>query len=352
MLLEDDSSRLKTKRELTITAYQCLFVVSFTITELLSIRLSLSRLNAPRLAVTQTFRYLGMLAAGLFVKVRHRCFRRRVVSDSDERLPWISSTTLTLIDFGVDASEKVAHMLAPSRIVEPLFGLFSIFQTLVSSACFDQPLTVLQLAGGILQTYGYFVVSTSCAGHSPETVSRGRHPMFGGAEETAGIFFGVFALILRCLSITMTEALCSSVKLTVGELCRSNGSVGLIIMAVYHLIVFSTNTEKYLILISAQEAVLLLAVFVVAAAFQQYSAFWLVLHTRAVEYARVVMFASLVLFGIRHAIYKEDGAAYGFYQVPTAGAALTILGFVLLSVVQPHAPEAQCRNGFELLENV
>jgi hypothetical protein len=169
-------------------------------------------------------------------------------------------------------------------------------------------------------------------------------------EETIGLFFGVVALILKCLSITMTEALCYNVRLTVGELCRSNGSVGLIIMIVYHGIVFATGTEKYLVLISEEEVGIIVSVFVVAAGFQQFAAFWLVLHTKAVEFARVLMFASLVLFGIRHAIYKEDGAAYGFYKVPTMGAVLVGIGFVLMSVTPPVG-DIEHRNGFEMIED-
>jgi hypothetical protein len=337
----DDFSRARTRRELSITLYQCIFVTSFVITELLSIRLSLSRFNAPRLAFTQCLRYIGMLIAGLFVKVRH--------SDSDDHLPWISSTTLTLLDFGVDASEKIAHMLAPSHLIESIFAFFSLLQTFASGICFDQPITALPVTGGILQIYGYFIISESYAGHSVDLVSRGRHPMFGGMEETIGLFFGIVALILRCLSITMTEALYYNVRLTVGELCRSNGSVGLLIMIVYHGIVFATHTEKYVVLISAEEVAVILVVFVLAAAFQQYSAFWLVLHTKAVEYARVFMFASLVLFALRHAVCKEDGAAYGFYKVPPMGAVLTTVGFVLISVTPPVG-ELQFRNGFEMME--
>jgi hypothetical protein len=340
----DDISRSRSLRELSITIYQCIFVLSFVVTELLTIRLSLSRLNPPRLAITQCLRYIGMLGAGLLVKIRHRGSDSQI----DNRLPWISSATLTLIDFGVDASEKIAHILAPSHLIESVFGFFSLLQTVASGLCFDQRMTALPITGGILQTYGYFIISASCAGHPTDVVSRGRHPFFGGMEETIGLFFGMVALVLRCLSITMTEALYYNVKLTVGELCRSNGSVGLVILMVYHVIVFVTNTEKYLVLISGKEAIAILAVFVVAAAFQQYSAFWLVLHTKAVEYARVVMFGSVVLFAIRHTIYKEDGAAYGFYHVPTAGAVLTAVGFVLISVA-PQSGEVY-KNGFEMME--
>jgi hypothetical protein len=75
--------------------------------------------------------------------------------------------------------------------------------------------------------------------------------------------------------------------------------------------------------------------FVAAAACQQYSACWLVLNTRAVEYARVVMFASVLFIALRHTIFKEDGAAYGFYQVPTVGALATVFGFVLISLTTP-----------------
>jgi UDP-N-acetylmuramyl pentapeptide phosphotransferase/UDP-N-acetylglucosamine-1-phosphate transferase len=43
------------------------------------------------------------------------------------------------------------------------------------------------------------------------------------------------------------------------------------------------------------------------------------------------MFASLVLLAIRHTVYREDGAAYGFYQIPRFGGMLVVAGFVLVS---------------------
>jgi hypothetical protein len=130
----------------------------------------------------------------------------------------------------------------------------------------------------------------------------------------------------------MTEALSGNVKLTVGALCRDSGFVGLTITALYHAIVLATNTERYVVLAAPREAALLFAVFVVAAGCQQYSQCWLVLRTRAVEYARVVTFASLVLAAIRHSVFREEGAAYGFYQFPWIAAAVTIAGFVLVSI--------------------
>jgi hypothetical protein len=69
-----------------------------------------------------------------------------------------------------------------------------------------------------------------------------------------------------------------------------------------------------------------------------YTQCWLVLRTRALEYARTAMFASLVLFAIRHSVYREDGAAYGFYQIPTLGGTLTVVGFVLISLAPPARP--------------
>jgi hypothetical protein len=49
------------------------------------------------------------------------------------------------------------------------------------------------------------------------------------------------------------------------------------------------------------------------------------------------MFAALLEFAIRHTVYREDGAAYGFCQVPQAGAALTVVGLVLIGLAQPAA---------------
>jgi hypothetical protein len=147
----------------------------------------------------------------------------------------------------------------------------------------------------------------------------------------------------------MAEALCCNVKLTVGELCRGNGFVGITIITVYHTLILATKTEKVVLLVAAKEIAIIPLCFTVAAAFQQYSGFWLVIHTKAVEYARVVMFASLVFFGIRHMVYREDGAAYGFYQVPTLGAFITAIRFILISITPPTGTDIQMKNGFELL---
>jgi hypothetical protein len=259
---------------------------------------------------------------------------------SEERLPVVSSATLTLLDFGVDASEKIAHILGPSHIVDSIFGFFSLGQIFLSSICFTQTTSPLHIAGGVLQTYGYVVICISAGDHS---VSRRHHPIFGSWAPTVGLSFAIVALLLRCMSTTMTEALGSSV----GALCRGNGFMGIMIITVYHGVILATKTEKIVLLVAAKESAVITLCFVVAAAFQQCSGFWLVLHTRAVEYARVVMYASLVFFAIRHIMYREDGAAYGFYQVPTLGALMTTIGFVLISITPPA--DLQIRNGFELL---
>jgi hypothetical protein len=226
-------------------------------------------------------------------------------------------------------------MLAHSQIVDSIFGLLSLLQGSISLACFGQPLTAFHLAGGIMQTYGYFLICMASEPAHALVIERGSLPLFGSIQEGAGLFFAAVALVLQCLSITMTEALSSNVKLTVGELLRGNGFIGLGLTFVYHLIVLTTKTEQLVLLVSNREITVFALVFVAAAGCQQYSACWLVLNTRAVEYARVVIFASVVFIGLRHAIYKEDGAAYGFYQVPPIGALATVIGLALISFTPP-----------------
>jgi hypothetical protein len=268
---------------------------------------------------------------------------------SEERLPVISSATLTLIDIGVDASEKIAHILGPSHLVDSIFGFFSLGQIFLSSFCFAQTMSPFHVASGVLQTYGYLVICVAAGDHSLASVSRGQHPLFGSWAPTVGLFFAIVALLLRCLSTTMTEALGYNVKLTVGELCRGNGFVGITIIIVYHGLLLATKTEKIVLLVAVKETAVIAMCFTIAAAFQQYAGFWLVLRTRAVEYARVVMFASLAFFAIRHMVYREDGAAYGFYQFPTIGTLMTAIGFILITLAPPTGADLQIRSGFELL---
>jgi hypothetical protein len=226
---------------------------------------------------------------------------------------------------------KIAFMLAPEHSVEAIFGLLSLLQALISFVAFGQPVSPGSLAGAVMQTYGYFLIAGSCAGEEL-SVRRGLHPFFGAMPEFAGVFFAVVALVLQVISLTMVEALSGNVKLTVGELCRGNGFMGFAITAAYHGFVLGTKTERYVVLVPPTDATWLAVSFVVAAAVQQYAQSWLVLRTRAVEYARTAMFASLVLFAIRHSVYREDGAAYGFYQIPPFGGMLTLAGFVLISL--------------------
>jgi hypothetical protein len=240
------------------------------------------------------------------------------------------------MDIATDTAIKVAHMLAPEHSVDAIFGFLSLLQSLISFITFGHPLSLGALFGAIMQTYGYFLISTSCAVSEFE-VSRGVHPVFGSKHETAGLFFAIVALILNSLSITMIEALSGNVKLTVGELCRGNGFMGFAITAAYHALVLATKTEKYVVLVPVPAVSLFTLAFVVAAAVQQYSQCWLVLHTRAVEYARTAMFASVVLFGIRRSVFREDGAAYGFYKVPLVGGFLTVAGLALISFTPPIA---------------
>jgi hypothetical protein len=45
-----------------------------------------------------------------------------------------------------------------------------------------------------------------------------------------------------------------------------------------------------------------------------------------------------VLFAARHSVFREDGAAYGFYKVPVLGGLLTGAGLALISLLPPAAP--------------
>jgi hypothetical protein len=123
----------KTKPELVITGHQYLFIFSFVPTELLSIRLLLLRLNLPRLAVMQALRSIGMLV--VLAVVQAHAYRFRIVN-------WI-------------------------------FGFFSLFQALISGVWFNQSIMALHMPGGVLQTYGFFVMS-----HRARTA---RSPMFAGS---------------------------------------------------------------------------------------------------------------------------------------------------------------------------
>jgi hypothetical protein len=80
--MNDETCHLRPNRECTISFFQLLFVMLFVITELLSIRLSLLRLNPPRLMITKSLRYFGMSLAGL----THHFRGRKQASDSGDRL--------------------------------------------------------------------------------------------------------------------------------------------------------------------------------------------------------------------------------------------------------------------------
>jgi hypothetical protein len=256
---------------------------------------------------------------------------RRV--EKAQRLPLITSATMTFIDIGADAATKVSHILAPHYMVDPISGFFSLFQGGTSSLIFGQQVSVFHLTGGLLQTYGYVLISSAYT--HDISIFRDTHPIFGSMQEVVGILFALLAVILQCLSITMAEALSLNVRLTAGELCRANGFVGMTVTSLYHLFVFVTKSEKYMVLISPSKLGVICAVFLIVSGIQQYLAFWLVLNTKAVEYARVIMFSSLLFCGIRHAIYKEDGAAYGFYTIPGIGIIAILIGFLFLSFTAP-----------------
>lgn len=315
------------KGEVAITVHEVVYVIAAITMELLEIRLTLYRLNPPRLLVCQTLQYIGMALASIVRKFWDSYSNPR----QPEKLPAICAATLTLLDLSCDASYKIAALLVPRHEFEGLYGLLSFVQAIVSHITFSTPFPTMHIFGIVLQTVGFGFVSSSIRNRQFEPVQQQKYRAFGSAAEHVGIFFACISIILRCLNLTMTQALSSSIYLTAGAFCRGTGIWGLILTSVYHSFIYIEKKDKLIILQSVDEIYTLVAAIILVSAVKHYTCFWLVLHTSAFEFAQVHMFSNVLMFVVRRIVYREDGAIFGYKQFPVTGMMATITGFALLS---------------------
>ena len=318
------------EKELKITIYQVVFVLSSFFFDMLEIRITLSRLNPPRLLVSQFIQYLSMELVFLLKVFFTSYAPHKMAIKETIKLSPISAATLTLIDISADTAAKIALLLAPHEKIESIFGFLSLLQTIVSFFAFTTPFNSLSLLAVSVQTVGYIFVSSTAVGRSYEPTMQDKYQFFGLNPRVAGYMFAIFSVILRCLNLTMTQMMSSSVHFTATSFCQGNGTWGLIITSIYHFFIYYTQKEKIVFLTQPEKIYQSFTLFIIASALKNYTAFWLILHTNAVEYTRVDMMANLMKFAIRHIVFREDGATYGYTKIPTTGILFTILGFTLL----------------------
>ncbi|OHS93711.1 hypothetical protein TRFO_39996 [Tritrichomonas foetus] len=324
-------------REVDITIYQVIHVIASTFLDLLEIRITLNRLNPPRLLISQSIQYFSMLLAYFFRAFVNSYARKKSENEDGQfqKLSAISAVTLTLLDISCDASAKIALLLSPREKIESFFGLLPLLQTLISFFVFIHPTSYLSIIAVFVQTVGYLFVSSNGVGKQYEPTQQDKYQVFGLTARTAGYVFATISLFLRCINLTMTQIMATSVRFTASSFCQGTGSWGLIITSAYHFFIYKNHKEKIVLLTPATKVYRTLGLFIGVAALKHYTGFWLVLHTSAVEYTRVVMCSNLMMFAVRHVVFREDGAAFGYSQIPVAGLVIMFIGFALLCIAPP-----------------
>jgi len=334
-MLEPDTGREKHREEIYIGVFQFLFLLSNIVVELLEIKMSLLHLNPPRLLFIQGIHYISMIIAGIFSFFLHKiaCFN---TYEGFQNLDPLSATTLTLLDICCDASILISKIMVPSYKVEAIAGLQVILQLVFSAIFFSRKYSIYIFIASGFQVSGYVISCLNVVGNPSEPLIHQSHSFLGEYSALIGIFFMGLAIILRTTSYTMTEALSSSVKLTAGSFCRGNGVWGLLICCVYNYFVVKSGSESLSIPISFSKFLLYVLVFMFFSAIQHYSAFWLVLKTKAVEFSHVWLLSELFMIGIRYTIFREDGAPYGFAPIPMMSVYFTIAGLIFFSFSSPQ----------------
>jgi hypothetical protein len=335
-------SELKTREklrefEIWVTVCQVTHVISAMFFDILEIRMTLSRLNPPRLLISQSMQYLAMVVAAVFSAFA-KSYTRRKPAVTRQALPAISAATLTILDISCDACSKIALLLGPRDQIEGFLGFLPLIQTVVSHFTFSSPIIATHFFGALLHTAGFVIVSASVLGKPSEPIEQERWRVLGLASRTAGYLFGGASLVLRCLNLTMTQALSASIHLSAASFCRGTGTWGLLLTAAYHAAIWAAGRERMVVLKFADRLPILTALFVAVAALKHYTAFWLVLHTSALEFSLVVAFVDVVLCVARRVMFREDGATFGYAQFPVVGSLAILIGFAMLSV-RGHHPE-------------
>lgn len=333
--------------EVYITSNQFIFVISSVILDILEIKMTLHRLNPPRLLVSQSIQYFSMILAYFFEEMIKFCrygknnTNNKIEEDKSEKLSPLSAITLTLLDISCDASTKIALILSPRDKIESFFGFLPLFQTIISFFILPQQINFLSFLTVSLQTVGYIFISSNVVGRASEPTSVAQYEVLGIPADMAGYMFAAISLFLRCLNLTMTQLLSTSIHLSPSSFCQATGFWGLIITSVYHCIILEMQKEKIIFLTPSDKIYRIMFDFVIVSAFNHYTGFWLILHTSAVEYTRVVMCSNLMIFICRHEVYREEGATFGYAKIPLSGIILTIIGFVLFIIMPPTMPERE-----------
>jgi hypothetical protein len=317
--------------EMLVTAYQVIHVISAMFLDILEIRMTLSRLNPPRLLISQSIQYFSMLVAAFFSAFAKSYARRKKVIPGPP-LPVTSAATLTMLDISCDACSKIALLLGPRDKIEGFLGFLPVIQTIVSHFTFSAPIIPIHFLGTLFQTAGYMIVSKEVIGKRSEPIEQERWRVLGMKSETAGYLFSLASLVLRCLNITMTQALSASIHLSASSFCRGTGTWGLLLTSAYNLMIYWTGRDKIVFLKYTDQLPILTVLFIVVAAIKHYSCFWLVLHTSAREFSLVMLFVNVVLCVVRRVMFREDGATFGYAQFPVFGMVIILTGFALLGL--------------------
>ena len=333
--LQSPNTKKQFWKEAYITFYQAMNAVSGVFVDLLEIKMTLHRLNPPRLLISQSIQYFSMILAVFWRHLVNSSQNEKSHSDSkekQEKLTVSSAASLTLLDISCDASAKIALLLSPREEIESFFGLLPLFQTVISFFLFRQQFSFIALSAVALQTVGYILVSSKVVGRISEPSHEDRYRILGLSTSTMGYVFAAISLVLRIINLTMTEMLSRSFPLSASSFCRGTGLWGLMITSLYHGIIFYLQREKIVFLAPSNQIYQTMTFFIIASALYRYSSFWLILHTSAVEYTRVVMVSNLMMFAIRHVVYKEEGATFGYTQIPLLGIVFSFAGFALLCI--------------------
>ena len=330
--------------EVYITCNQFIFVVSSVFLDILEIKMTLHRLNPPRLLISQSFQYFSMLLAYFFqelIKIYRFETTNELEEDKSEKLSPLSAVTLTLLDISCDASTKIALILSPREKIESFFGFLPLFQTIISFFILPQQINFLSFLTVSLQTVGYIFISSNVVGRASEPTPVAQYEVLGMPADMAGYIFAALSLFLRCLNLTMTQLLSASIHLSPSSFCQATGLWGLIITSVYHFIIIQSQKEKIVFLSPSDQIYRIMTDFVLVSALNHYTGFWLILHTSAVEYSRVVMCSNLMIFIGRHEVFREEGATFGYAKIPLSGIILTIIGIFLFIMMPPTMPDRE-----------
>ena len=319
----------KTSKELFINFFQIIYILSLILLDLLENKFSFLEIIPNKFLFSQLIDYISMIIAGLMSFFLHKLYFINSYKGFQE-LSFSSSFTLTLLDICSDTSIIISKIYLKTCFIDSILIFQPLVQFLFSFLIFSYNPSILEIISIIFQIIGYIIIIYFI---NKNNFYQDFSFPFSIYNHILGGFFVIISIFLKISSQSITQSLSSSVKMTAGSFCRSNGVIGFIIISIFYFSSLSIQSIeinlKELLLNNYKKIIFIIFL----TSINHYSCFWLVLKTKAIEYSRIWLLSILILGWIKVYFFHYEIISEKISFSIILSIFFTIIGILLLNFI-------------------